>query len=62
MNPTVEKWTGRWEQLKGQIKRWWGQLTDDDLLRAEGDYERLIGIVRERTGESREAIERKLQE
>jgi len=54
------KWEGRWDQLKGQIKQTWGNLTDDDLDVAEGNYEELIGRVKERTGESAEEIERRL--
>jgi uncharacterized protein YjbJ (UPF0337 family) len=57
---TGEKWQGRWEQLKGKVKSIWGSVTDDDLTKAEGDYERLIGVLREKTGESREALEKAL--
>ncbi len=47
---------GKWNQLKGDIKRKWGQVTDDDLLAAEGDMDKLIGKIQERTGEQRDAI------
>ena len=54
------KWEGRWDQLKGQVKRTWGDLTDDDLDVAEGNYDELIGRIKERTGESAEEIESRL--
>lgn len=54
------KWEGRWDQLKGKAKQAWGDLTDDDLDVAEGDYEELVGKLEERTGEAREDIEAKL--
>jgi len=57
-----QKWTGRWEQLRGKAKELWGWLTDDDLTRLEGNQERLIGLVQERTGEAREAIEKRLKD
>jgi len=57
---TKQKWEGRWEQLKGKAKQVWADLTDDDLLRVEGDYEELVGTIKTRTGESREDIEEKL--
>jgi len=57
---TRDKWEGRWEQLKGKAKSLWGNLTDDDLLQAEGDYQRLLGRIEERSGETREEIERRL--
>jgi uncharacterized protein YjbJ (UPF0337 family) len=49
---------GKWHQLKGEIKRRWGKVTDDDLTEAEGDMEKLVGKIQERTGERREAIEK----
>lgn len=51
---TGQKWQGRWDQLKGKAKSLWGNLTDDELLEAEGDYERLVGKVKEKTGKTRE--------
>jgi uncharacterized protein YjbJ (UPF0337 family) len=57
---TKMKWEGRWDQLKGNAKQAWGELTDDDLDVAEGNHEELVGKIKERTGESAEEIERKL--
>ncbi len=57
---TKMKWEGRWDQLKGKVQQTWGDITDDDLDVAEGNYDELIGRVKERTGESREAIEDKI--
>jgi uncharacterized protein YjbJ (UPF0337 family) len=41
---------GRWKQVKGDVKRAWGKLTDDDLDRAEGNREKLVGALQERYG------------
>ena len=57
-----QKWEGRWDQLTGKLKSLWGNLTDDDLLQAKGDYERTLGIVKEKTGKTREEIEKLLEE
>jgi uncharacterized protein YjbJ (UPF0337 family) len=57
---TNTKWDGRWDQLKGRVKKLWGQITDDELKQAEGDYLRTVGLIKERTGETEEAIEKKL--
>lgn len=59
---TKLKWEGRWDQLKGKIQQTWGDITDDDLDIAEGNYEELIGRVKERTGESAEEIEARLND
>lgn len=59
---TQQKWEGRWEQLSGRARQFWGWLTDDDLTKLQGDYERLVGVIKERTGETRESIEEKLRD
>jgi uncharacterized protein YjbJ (UPF0337 family) len=41
---------GRWKQLKGNAKRFWGKLTDDDLDMAEGNRDKLVGTIQERYG------------
>jgi uncharacterized protein YjbJ (UPF0337 family) len=46
MNEDIIK--GRWKQIKGSIKQQWGQLTDDDLTRLEGDRDYLLGKIQER--------------
>ena len=28
---------GKWKQIRGEAKAWWGKLTDDDLERAAGE-------------------------
>ncbi|MFO0842002.1 MAG: CsbD family protein [Gemmataceae bacterium] len=61
-NATRQKWEGRWEQLTGRVKSLWADVTDDELLKAEGDYERLVGVVKEKTGQTREEIEEKLED
>ena len=48
---------GRWNQLKGQVRKTWGKLTDDDLDMIQGDIETLIGKIEERYGRSRDEIE-----
>ncbi|MEX1005784.1 MAG: CsbD family protein, partial [Acidimicrobiia bacterium] len=51
---------GNWDQLKGKAKKTWGNLTDDDLDVAEGNYDELVGNIKEKTGESEEDIRTRL--
>jgi len=55
---TREELKGRWNEIRGQIKEKWGQLTDDDLRQAEGNTDQLIGLIQRKTGEGREQISR----
>ena len=45
---------GKWKQMRGEVKSWWGKLTDDDLDRAAGKFDILVGLLQERYGYSRE--------
>jgi uncharacterized protein YjbJ (UPF0337 family) len=51
---------GQWEQLKGKAKLAWGELTDDDILKAEGSADKLYGVIQSRFGDSKEVIADKL--
>jgi uncharacterized protein YjbJ (UPF0337 family) len=53
---------GSWNQLKGEIKKRWGAITDDDLMEAEGDIQKLAGKIQKRTGDKQADIERWLKE
>ena len=54
------KWEGRWDQLKGKAKEAWGSLTDDDLDVADGEYDQMVGRIKEKTGETEQAIRERL--
>jgi uncharacterized protein YjbJ (UPF0337 family) len=49
---------GDWNITKGNLKKKWAKLTDDDLQYAEGQYDQLLGRIQKRTGETREAVEK----
>jgi uncharacterized protein YjbJ (UPF0337 family) len=49
---------GQWNRLRAQVRERWGQLTEDDLQIPGGDLDQLVGLIQQKTGEGREAIER----
>ncbi len=51
---------GAWDTFKGKAKRVWGELTDDDLLKAEGSVDKLFGIIQKRFGDTKEQIKAKI--
>jgi len=53
---------GNWKQLKGEAKRQWGKLTDDELDQAEGNREKLAGKIQERYGIAKDEAERQIDE
>ena len=60
MNPDILK--GRWHQVKGDIRKRWGKLTDNDMLEIEGHLEKMIGKLQERYGFKREEAEKQINE
>ena len=52
---------GQWMQLKGQMRKQWGKLTDDEVDQIHGDAEILYGKLQERYGYSREQAESELE-
>ena len=57
---------GKWKQMRGNAKTWWGKLTDDDLDRVAGKYDVLAGLLQEKYGYTRqradEEIDKRLKE
>ena len=53
---------GDWNITKGKLKQKWAKLTDDDLQYSVGKQEELLGRIQKRTGETREAVEKAINE
>lgn len=48
---------GKWNQLKGQIREKWGEFTDNDFAKVEGNTDQLVGMIQEKTGVAKREIE-----
>ena len=48
---------GAWNQSKGEVKKQWGKLTDDDITEIEGRRDVLVGKLQTRYGISKEEAE-----
>jgi len=55
MNADILK--GKWKQIRGEAKKWWGDLTDDEFDQIDGERDKLVGKVQERYGWSKEEAE-----
>ncbi len=53
---------GTWNEAKGKLKQKYADLTDDDLLYAEGKEEELLGRLQIKLGKSRQEVERILED
>ena len=52
---------GKWTQLKGNVQKQWGKLTDDDLDLIEGNAKILVGKLQERYGMTKEEAEKQVE-
>lgn len=57
MNWDVVK--GDWKQLKGKAREEWGELTDDELDQAHGNYEQFVGKLQEKYGWAKEEAQKR---
>lgn len=52
------QWKGRWNELKGKIKQQYADLTDDDLMYVEGKEDEVLGKLQQKTGKTKEEVEK----
>ncbi len=52
---------GKWKQVRGEVKKFWGKLTDDDLDQVDGVSDKLAGKLQERYGYSKEKAKDELE-
>jgi uncharacterized protein YjbJ (UPF0337 family) len=54
--------TGSWNQVKGKMMTEWGKLTSDELIKAEGRRDQIIGLLQEKYGWAKDEAERKIDQ
>jgi uncharacterized protein YjbJ (UPF0337 family) len=52
--------SGKWNEVKGEIRSAWGKLTDDELEETKGDAQSIQGLIQQRYGEKEETIKEKI--
>jgi len=58
MNKDILK--GKWMQVRGEAKKVWGKITDDELDQIEGNMDQLVGKLQEKYGYTREQAEKEI--
>jgi uncharacterized protein YjbJ (UPF0337 family) len=51
---------GTWNEAKGKLKQKYGELTDDDLMFAEGKEDELVGRLEKRLGKTKDEVRKEL--
>lgn len=47
---------GNWNELKGKLKKKYGELSDDDLVYTKGQEDELVGKLQKKLGKTKEEI------
>ncbi len=53
---------GNWNEIKGKLRKHWGQLSNDDVQTFNGNIDQLVGLIQRKTGEARSQVEDYLDE
>ena len=53
---------GKWHELKGDVQKLWGRLTDDELEKTKGDASSLRGLIQQKYGIKEEEFRTKMNE
>lgn len=51
---------GKWKEIKGDLRKAWGNITDDEFEKTKGDATSIAGIVQQRYGMAKEEASRKV--
>jgi uncharacterized protein YjbJ (UPF0337 family) len=52
---------GGWNEVRGKLKQKYGQLTDDDLMFAEGKDDELLGRLKKKLGKTKEDLRKEIE-
>lgn len=53
--------TGKWNQLKGSARTEWAKFTDQELDAVQGQHEKLVGLIQEKYGRTKEEAEQEIE-
>jgi ElaB/YqjD/DUF883 family membrane-anchored ribosome-binding protein len=58
----LPKFETEWEGFRGHVAVKWDKISNEELLRIQGNFVDLIALISEKYGETRESVESKLKE
>lgn len=57
-----EQIQGKWNQLQGSARVEWAKLTDQELEQVRGERDKLVGLIQEKYGRSKEQAEEEVDQ
>jgi uncharacterized protein YjbJ (UPF0337 family) len=59
---TEQSLKGKWNEVKGKLKQKYGELTDDDMVFAEGKEDELYGRLQQRLGKTKDEVRKMISD
>ena len=56
-----DEFEGKWKQIRGQARQWWGKLTDDDLDVIAGKQQELEGRLQKHYGYAKDKAKAEIE-
>ncbi|MBS1971636.1 MAG: CsbD family protein [Bdellovibrionales bacterium] len=53
---------GKFKEISGEIKKKWGELTDDEIRKSKGNAQALAGIIQQKFGMEKDEATRNVSE
>jgi len=53
---------GKFKEISGELKKKWGELTDDDIKKTKGNAQALAGILQQKLGHTKEQSEEEVSD
>ena len=53
---------GKWDEFKGEVRKVWGTLTDDDLEKTKGNLTSIGGLVQQKYGKAEDGVHDRITE
>lgn len=51
---------GKWIEFRGGVRNLWGNITDEEIDQTKGSFSKLVDLIQQKHGESKDSISQKL--
>lgn len=51
---------GKWKEIKGEIRKNWGEISLDELEKTRGNLDKIAGKIQKKYGESIDEVRKKI--
>ena len=62
MNLNENEVKGKWLEIRGEVQKAWGKLTNDELDQSKGDLKIISGLIQQKYGKSQGEYTKKLSD